>query len=647
MTAAGSGFPAPEGAGRSEAGRSTSRSKRATVATSWSRSTRAPVRRASPAPTAPPSPPCAPRTSSTRSTGTRAVEGELTFHVAALHPPIGVDDIDLTSTADGSCTSPPRLRDLRPVMRALVLLTTVAERTIRGDRAHHRTWSSPHWPARRRRRLAATQARHRAPPPPRTRSPVTADPLANDLDLVEQAREGSQDAIVELWVRHYPAALSAARRTSRQPRDAEELASDAFSNMLGAFASGGGPPARCAPTCSPPCATSRSPASRRASSSEVLSDDVAMFEDGTRTRSDPMSRQTEISMMRQAFAALPRRWQIILWRTAVDHDRNIEIGHDLGITPNAVAALAKRARRGLRQAYLQTHLSMNGLDAGCEPFVRRLPMLAVDGSIPSDELAAPSGDLPHLPGSARRAASGWSSSSEPCCCRPSCSPPRHFLTPASPGRRVPAGGGAVAAAAGGGRRAAASGAGAAACGGAGVRRGSAGGVRRRGRGRLAGRSLDLRRQADRREDRRHGSGCRGGRVGGDAGPARGTAAPAPSAQVTPTSTPPTPPATPSRPRHGDHAPPRRSRRRGPRARPPAPRSVRPARRRRPTHRLRPPPHHDDPVDHRRATPLRVGMRITGTPARRRSTWTPSPGARPEACGSPYGAGRGHTPERVG
>ena len=107
-----------------------------------------------------------------------------------------------------------------------------------------------------------------------------------------------------------------------------------------------------------------------------------------RTPADPMSRQTEMSMMRQAFAALPRRWQIILWRTAVDHDRNIEIGQDLGITPNAVAALAKRARRGLRQAYLQIHLSTNGLDPGCEPFVRRLPMLAVDGSAPSDELAA-------------------------------------------------------------------------------------------------------------------------------------------------------------------------------------------------------------------------------------------------------------------
>lgn len=211
--------------------------------------------------------------------------------------------------------------------------------------------------------------------------------MAHDLDLVEQARDGSQDAVVELWVRHYPAALSAARRTARQARDAEELASDAFSNMLGAFATGGGPTGSVRAYLLTSVRNLAITRSRRASSSEVLSEDIAAFEDGARSTPDLMSRQTEISMMRQAFAALPRRWQVILWRTAVDHDRNIEIGQDLGISANAVAALAKRARRGLRQAYLQVHLSTNGLDPACEPFVRRLPTLAVDGAAPTDELA--------------------------------------------------------------------------------------------------------------------------------------------------------------------------------------------------------------------------------------------------------------------
>ena len=227
---------------------------------------------------------------------------------------------------------------------------------------------------------------------------MTADPSAHDLDLVEQARDGSQDAVVELWVRHFPAALAAARRTSRQPRDAEELASDAFSNMLAAFSSGGGPTGSVRAYLLTSVRNLAVTRSRRASSSEVLSDDVAVFEDGTRAPADPMSRQTEISMMRQAFAALPRRWQVILWRTAVDHDRNIEIGHDLGISPNAVAALAKRARRGLRQAYLQVHLSTNGLDPGCEPFVRRLPMLAIEGAIPPDDLARHLATCPTCPG---------------------------------------------------------------------------------------------------------------------------------------------------------------------------------------------------------------------------------------------------------
>ena len=47
---------------------------------------------------------------------------------------------------------------------------------------------------------------------------------------------------------------------------------------------------------------------------------------------------------RVAFAELPQRWQIVLWRTAVDKDSNIEVGRAMGLSPNGVAALAKRAR---------------------------------------------------------------------------------------------------------------------------------------------------------------------------------------------------------------------------------------------------------------------------------------------------------------
>ena len=53
-----------------------------------------------------------------------------------------------------------------------------------------------------------------------------------DVDLVERARQGDQEAAVQLWTRHYPSVLLAARRVTRQPRDAEEIASDAFAGML-------------------------------------------------------------------------------------------------------------------------------------------------------------------------------------------------------------------------------------------------------------------------------------------------------------------------------------------------------------------------------------------------------------------------------
>lgn len=56
--------------------------------------------------------------------------GELTFHVAALHSPIGVDDPELST----DWVHPPVGHDVRPLAQVLALVTTVAtvaERTLR------------------------------------------------------------------------------------------------------------------------------------------------------------------------------------------------------------------------------------------------------------------------------------------------------------------------------------------------------------------------------------------------------------------------------------------------------------------------------------------------------------------------------------
>lgn len=206
-----------------------------------------------------------------------------------------------------------------------------------------------------------------------------------DVDLVERARQGDQEAAVQLWTRHYPSVLLAARRVTRQPRDAEEIASDAFAGMLSALASGAGPTTSVRAYLVTSVRNLAASRARRPSSGDVITDDVAVFD---RATPDTTVHMSELELVRLAFADLPKRWQIVLWRTAVDKDSNIEVGRAMELSPNGVAALAKRARRGFRLAYLRAHLSDRGVDAGCKPFVDGLADLTVSEAGAPDALVS-------------------------------------------------------------------------------------------------------------------------------------------------------------------------------------------------------------------------------------------------------------------
>jgi RNA polymerase sigma factor (sigma-70 family) len=74
-----------------------------------------------------------------------------------------------------------------------------------------------------------------------------------------------------------------------------------------------------------------------------------------------------------AFRRLPARWQTVLWRSEICGDTAAEIGSDLGITANAAAALACRAREGLRVEYLRGHLTSARTE--CRPYAEQLAKL--------------------------------------------------------------------------------------------------------------------------------------------------------------------------------------------------------------------------------------------------------------------------------
>jgi RNA polymerase sigma factor (sigma-70 family) len=83
---------------------------------------------------------------------------------------------------------------------------------------------------------------------------------------------------------------------------------------------------------------------------------------------------SERDLVRAAFAALPKRWQTVLWHLDVEGLKPSEVAPMLGLKPNSVSALAYRAREGLRKSYLEQHVTTTGtsLPATCRDIRGRL-----------------------------------------------------------------------------------------------------------------------------------------------------------------------------------------------------------------------------------------------------------------------------------
>jgi RNA polymerase sigma factor (sigma-70 family) len=173
----------------------------------------------------------------------------------------------------------------------------------------------------------------------------------------------------ELYRRHFDGANRVARNVTRSPEEAQEVVSEAFTRVLDRLRHGGGPDSELSPylnTVVRRLAVDRYRASRR----EGLAADPTLF-DVLPEVDDAIARSTDRDLVRRAFETLPERWQQVLWFTEIEGNSPAALVPTLGGTPNAVAALAYRAREGLRQAYLSVHLSADIPDE-CRPYVPKL-----------------------------------------------------------------------------------------------------------------------------------------------------------------------------------------------------------------------------------------------------------------------------------
>jgi RNA polymerase sigma factor (sigma-70 family) len=208
------------------------------------------------------------------------------------------------------------------------------------------------------------------------------DATPSDIDLLARARQGDSSAAAELYVRHAAAARRLAS-TYRRAGDPDDLVNEAFSRVLGAIDRGAGPEEAFRAYL---FVTLRRIAAEQAA--RYKDEPIAEVPDPVQAARvqgpafDPADRQIVL----HAYQSLPDRWQSVLWHTAVEGRPPRDVAPILGVSANAVAALASRAREKLREAYLQAHLQIEP-PTECAPHRSRLGAYVRDGLSPRDKAA--------------------------------------------------------------------------------------------------------------------------------------------------------------------------------------------------------------------------------------------------------------------
>ncbi|POX39777.1 RNA polymerase subunit sigma-24 [Streptomyces sp. Ru73] len=212
----------------------------------------------------------------------------------------------------------------------------------------------------------------------------------SDTELVARMRAGDDSAYEELYRRHADAVRRYARTCCRDAHTAEDLTGEVFARTLQAVRRGSGPKTAVRAYL---LTTVRRAAANwsRTAKREHLVEDFAVFASsaaGSSMDDDTLDlgadvramHEAERSLAVRAFRSLPERYQTVLWHTTVEEESPSEVAPLLGLSANATAVLAHRAREGLKQAYLQAHVSET-LTAGgdCARYADRLGAYARGG----------------------------------------------------------------------------------------------------------------------------------------------------------------------------------------------------------------------------------------------------------------------------
>lgn len=199
----------------------------------------------------------------------------------------------------------------------------------------------------------------------------------SDRELVAASRRGDTAAYAELWRRHRDAAIRTARAFTTS-LEAEDLVSEAYLAVLAAIRDGGGPTGD---GFRPYLYTVLRNLARRWGSGrrEIAVDELPEPEDDAPDLLGSQLGSLDRGMVRLAFESLPQRWREVLWYTEVEGMSAAQTAPLVGLGANATAALAYRAREGLRQAWLQEHVAHAQREGECGWVLARLGEHSRDG----------------------------------------------------------------------------------------------------------------------------------------------------------------------------------------------------------------------------------------------------------------------------
>ncbi|WP_181448550.1 sigma-70 family RNA polymerase sigma factor [Nonomuraea aridisoli] len=180
---------------------------------------------------------------------------------------------------------------------------------------------------------------------------MSAEAPQSDADLLHAVQAGNAAAYGELYERHVAAARAMARQLVSGV-EVEDVVAESFTKILDLVCRGGGPESA--------FRTYLLTIVRRTvhDRSRIAAHPTGEIEryDPTAPFVDPALAGLERSPIARAYLSLPERWRAVLWHTEVERAKPAQVGPLLGLSANGVAALAYRAREGLRQAYVRLYL---------------------------------------------------------------------------------------------------------------------------------------------------------------------------------------------------------------------------------------------------------------------------------------------------